>query len=100
MTSPGFARPEGPKAGTIATEFTAVAYPNPFAESFAINVKTSMESPINVKVYDMTGRLLESREVAVSDAETLAIGERYPSGVYNVIVTQGDEAKTLRVIKR
>ena len=55
ITSPGFARPEGPKAGTIATEFTAVAYPNPFAESFAINVKTSMESPINVKVYEMTG---------------------------------------------
>ena len=100
ITSPGFARPEGPKAGTIAAEFTAVAYPNPFAESFAVNVKTSMESPINVKVYDMTGRLLESREVLVSEVETMTVGERYPSGVYNVIVSQGDQARTLRVVKR
>ncbi|RAR69279.1 hypothetical protein CLV55_101565, partial [Flavobacterium aciduliphilum] len=30
----------------------------------------------------------------------LQLGERYPSGVYNVIVTQGENTKTLRVIKR
>jgi hypothetical protein len=30
----------------------------------------------------------------------LQIGDRYPSGVYNVIVTQGSEVKTLRVVKR
>jgi hypothetical protein len=28
------------------------------------------------------------------------VGNSYPSGVYNVIVTQGEEMKTLRVIKR
>jgi hypothetical protein len=80
--------------------FDAVAFPNPFAENFNIDVTTSIDENINVKVYDMTGRLLETREVKVSEIESLHVGDRYPSGVYNVIVTQGDNVKTLRVIKR
>jgi hypothetical protein len=28
------------------------------------------------------------------------IGDRYPSGVYNVVITQGQEVKTLRVVKK
>jgi hypothetical protein len=51
-------------------------------------------------MYDMTGRLLETREVAPSEVKALQLGDRYPSGVYNVIVTQGENVKTLRVIKR
>jgi hypothetical protein len=30
----------------------------------------------------------------------LAIGDQYPSGVYNVVVTQDEEVRTLRVVKR
>jgi hypothetical protein len=82
------------------TPFNAVAYPNPFADGFAINVTTTTDELVGVKVYDMTGRLLESRNHDLGQMETLQIGQRYPSGVYNVIVTQGTEVKTLRVIKR
>jgi hypothetical protein len=28
------------------------------------------------------------------------VGSSYPAGIYNVIVTQGEEMKTLRVIKK
>jgi hypothetical protein len=48
----------------------------------------------------MMGKLLEVREVTVTDIETQKLGDRYPSGVYNINVTQGDTVKTLRVIKR
>jgi hypothetical protein len=48
----------------------------------------------------MTGRLLEVRNVEVTEMESQEIGARYPSGVYNVIVTQGADVKTLRVVKR
>ena len=48
----------------------------------------------------MTGRLIEKREVRASDIVEQQIGDHYPSGVYNVVVTQGEEVKTLRVIKR
>jgi hypothetical protein len=48
----------------------------------------------------MTGRLIERRDVRPSDMVEQQIGDRYPSGVYNVVVTQGEEVKTVRVIKR
>ena len=48
----------------------------------------------------MVGRMLEQREISVSDIETTTIGERYPSGVYNVVVAQGEDVQTVRVVKR
>ncbi len=101
ITSPGFARPDAPKVDAISkTAFAAVAYPNPFAENFMIDLKTSSEAQVNIKVYDMTGRILDVRTVNASEMETQQIGASYPAGVYNVIVNQGAEVKTLRVVKR
>ena len=84
----------------IASEFNAVAYPNPYSENFNLSLTTSSEDKVGIVVYDMTGRLIERREVRPSDVVEQRIGDRYPSGVYNVVVTQGEEVKTLRVIKR
>jgi hypothetical protein len=84
----------------VKADFTAVAYPNPFADNFSIDVRTAAESMVNVKVYDMTGRLLESHNVSVAAMQSFTVGDRYPSGVYNVIVSQDENVRTLRVIKR
>ncbi|UPT71070.1 MAG: T9SS type A sorting domain-containing protein [Flavobacterium sp. JAD_PAG50586_2] len=83
-----------------ANPFTAIAYPNPFAENFMIDITTSKEENISIKVYDMIGRLIEQRESTVNDLETSTLGNNYPSGVYNIIVSQRSEIKSLRVIKR
>jgi hypothetical protein len=48
----------------------------------------------------MVGRLVEQRAVRTSDLETTTIGERYPSGVYNVVVSQDSNVETVRVLKR
>ena len=85
---------------TISNEFKAIAYPNPFAENFMFNVKTTSDASIQIKVYDMLGKQIESRNVEVTDVENLQIGANYPSGVYNVIVSQEENTKTVRVIKR
>jgi hypothetical protein len=87
-------------ARTVEVPFTAVAYPNPFANSFLLDVKTSNNTPVSITVYDMLGRLVEQQQANVTELETTTIGERYPSGVYNVIVTQADETRTVRVVKR
>jgi len=81
-------------------EFKAVAYPNPFENSFAIDLKTSSTSPVSIAIYDMTGRLLETNEYNADSFAKQTIGERYPAGVYNVIVTQGDSSQTVRVVKK
>ena len=80
--------------------FKAIASPNPFAEDFKLEVKTSNESAIQIRVYDMLGKQIENKNVAVSEIENLIIGANYNSGVYNVIVSQGENTQTLRVIKR
>ncbi len=80
--------------------FKATAYPNPFANNFMLDVKTASQSNVNVKVYDMVGRLIEQRDVRVSDMENTTIGTQYPSGVYNVVVSQEDSVQTVRVVKR
>ena len=86
---------------TIVKEsFEASAYPNPFANNFMIDVKTSSQSVVNLKVYDMLGRMIEQRNVTMSDIWSTTIGDRYPSGVYNVVVSQEDSLQTVRVVKR
>ncbi len=79
---------------TITEKFSAVAYPNPATEGF--RVKSSNGKSFGVQVYDMLGRSIEQRQMS-SDAQ---IGSNYAKGIYNVIVNQGANVKTLRVIKK
>ncbi|MEI7509701.1 MAG: T9SS type A sorting domain-containing protein, partial [Flavobacterium sp.] len=94
------ARTEVKEVSAPVAAFSAIAYPSPFTENFTLNVTTPSEDKVQVMVYDMIGKLVDQREVSPTDAATLEIGDRFPSGVYNVIITQGDNTKTLRVIKR
>ena len=84
----------------VSAPFSVKAYPNPSSDVFNFSLTTSSQEKVSVKVYDMTGKLVDSREVAPNEVSELQVGDRYPSGVYNMIVTQGDNTKTLRVIKR
>ncbi|WP_187661341.1 T9SS type A sorting domain-containing protein, partial [Flavobacterium buctense] len=74
----------------VAAGFEAKAYPNPFANNFLLDLTTESASPVSIKVYDMVGRLVDSRESKASNLNSLAIGDQYPSGVYNVVVTQDE----------
>jgi hypothetical protein len=84
----------------VKTPMVAKAYPNPFSETFNLDLTTSSVEKVGVAIYDMTGKLIEQREVNADEVSGLQIGDRFSSGVYNVIVSQGSEVKTLRVIKR
>ncbi len=85
---------------TTIVPFTAVAYPNPFSHSFLLDVKSSNTSNVAIAVYDMLGRLIQEKQANINELETTTIGSNYPSGVYNVIVTQDGETKAVRVVKR
>ncbi|WP_181456980.1 hypothetical protein, partial [Flavobacterium lacus] len=65
IITPGTGRPDAVSRmdETNVNEFKAIAFPNPFANSFAIDVKTSNTEPVSLTVYDMAGRLLEVKEV-------------------------------------
>ena len=80
--------------------FNAVAYPNPYAEDFHLDVQTLSESTIQIKVYDMLGKLIENRNIETSNIQNVSIGSNYPTGIYTINVSQGANNHTLRIIKR
>ena len=80
--------------------FSVVGYPNPYDYQFSFRMESSSDAPVSIKVYDMIGKLIESREVNAVDMPVQTLGERYTSGVYNVVVTQEQHVKTFRMIKR
>ena len=80
--------------------FDVIASPNPYTENFNLSLSTSSEENVGIIVYDMIGRLIEQRNVRPSEVDALQIGNNYPSGVYNIVVNQGTEVKTLRVVKQ
>ncbi len=84
----------------VVAPFAVIAYPNPFTDNFSLDVTTSLEDKIEMKVYDMIGKLIETRFIEVSEIANQEVGNNYAAGVYNIVVTQGAELKTLRVIKR
>jgi len=102
ITAPGGSAPEIPstKDADDVSGFNAVAYPNPFANGFNLDIATSISDNVNVKVYDMLGKLIDVREVSATDLKEQELGNSYSAGVYNIIVTQGENLKTVRVIKR
>jgi sugar lactone lactonase YvrE len=83
-----------------SSKLTAVSYPNPYIENFNLTVSSANDSKIIISVYDMMGKLMEQRETSMTEVGDLKVGERYPTGIYNVVIAQGEEVKTLRVIKR
>jgi hypothetical protein len=61
---------------------------------------TQSDENVSIAVYDMAGKLLENLTVQPSELESLQIGRDLSTGVYNVMVTQGREAKVVRLMKR
>ena len=80
------------------SKFEATAYPNPFHSNFTLKLEPSDEIT-TVKVFDMLGRLVESKRTNNTDRE-VNLGANFPTGVYSVIVSRGDQIKTVRVVKR
>ncbi|MGV8995255.1 MAG: T9SS type A sorting domain-containing protein [Flavobacterium sp.] len=85
----------------MAAEALAIsAYPNPFSEVFSLNIARGTEGLVDVQVYDMVGKLLESKSVYANEISSLQLGSRFPAGIYNVVITHEQNVQTLRVIKR
>jgi hypothetical protein len=96
ITSPAIPRTDG----NAELDFAANVFPNPYTDQFNLLVNTDSNERISYKVYDMLGKLIESDEFEYTALETKEFGRNYPAGVYNIIVSQGEERKTLRIIKR
>jgi type IX secretion system substrate protein len=74
------------------------AAPNPFNSSFKLSIESWRNGPVNIKVYDIYGRIVESK-VQIPTNGIIQLGSNYQPGSYVVEVTQGTLRQTLSVIK-
>lgn len=93
-----------PTRAAAPTGFAAQAQPVPFgAAGFSLALQVTRPQPsASVAVYDLTGRLLVQRTLAVpSGSSTVALPEtgQLAAGVYVVRLTLGTETQVLRVTR-
>ena len=83
-----------------ASSNIATAFPNPFSNTFQLNLTTLSNEMVQVSVYDMLGKLIEDFNVESNGINSFFFGEKYATGFYNVKVSQGDKTQVIRMIKQ
>jgi hypothetical protein len=74
-----------------------IASPNPFVSEFGLIIENNV-SPIQLKVNDLLGRHVESRQVILTNG-TLRLGAAWKPGVYVVHVFEGKTQTTFKLVK-
>jgi len=81
---------------SINLELTA--YPNPTTNYLTLNVGKAELSTLNFQLYDISGKLIESRKI-ISSTETIGMAN-LPSATYFLKVSNNNnEVKTFKIIK-
>ena len=75
-------------------------YPNPYNESFKVAFSSDDESKVQVLIYDASGRLVSQKETTSASLENQEFGQGLSTGVYTVLIQQGERVETLRVVKQ
>ena len=84
----------------VDSEFKVTTFPNPFETEFNINLTRESLDPIELKIYDMLGRLIENHQVKSSEINSMRIGTTYPSGFFTVLIKQGQQERNVKVLKK
>jgi hypothetical protein len=76
------------------------AFPNPTSSQFFVNIQSNNSvDPIQLHVFDLYGRTLESRQ-QVAAGSSVQLGSNYKAGIYFIEVMQGDQKQQLKLIKQ
>jgi hypothetical protein len=77
-------------------QLVATVYPNPSASVFKILVQSSNEEMIQVRVYDVQGRLITAIS---SPNKTIQFGNEIQKGIYFAQIKQGQQTVVVKLIK-
>jgi hypothetical protein len=72
---------------------------NPFEGSFKLAIENEISSNLEVQILNSAGLLLSTRSLRIEDLRDTQFGEDLTPGVYLVLVKQGSNRQTLRMIK-
>jgi len=72
---------------------------NPFEGSFKLSIENEISSNLEVQILNSAGVLISTRSLRIEDLRDAQFGEDLTPGVYLVLVKQGNNRQTLRMIK-
>jgi hypothetical protein len=75
-----------------------VIMPNPTTSYFTVNLTTESAESMNLRVFDITGRTILTRN-NLSGTQALRLGEQFKPGVYFVELRQGEISRQLKLVK-
>ena len=79
--------------------FKVRAFPNPSSNIFTLDVQSSSNEPIEVKVFDLTGHMVYYHKGSLKQ-EHHKFGQMLTNGTYITEVIQGTNRKTITLIKK
>jgi hypothetical protein len=80
-------------------ELTCSVFPNPASEYVILKVTGKTASDLSYKLYDATGKLLESK--TITNEETVIIMKHHVSAIYYLFVMSDDkEIKVFKILKK
>jgi hypothetical protein len=100
----GLAKTGNESSGEIFSEVTGsgevdlIVYPNPSSSVFSFKLETESEAPVNIRLYDMSGRVVYELTGA-SAKEAITIGEQIGVGMFMAEVKQGEFYKVVKITK-
>lgn len=74
------------------------AYPNPTTDYLTLNVGNFELSTLNFQLYDISGKLIESRKI-ISSTETIAMGNLSSATYFLKVSNNNNEVKSFKIIK-
>ena len=84
-------------SNTISLE--ALVYPNPSTSNFKLLYNAISTDVVVTTVFDVSGRVIETKTLNYNEVENFEFGTAYNSGIYLVQIKQGQATKTVKIIK-
>jgi hypothetical protein len=75
-------------------------FPNPFQDGFSIKLDLDTDEKIEIRVFDISGKVIESLDVEGKKLSNLTFGSNFKAGMYHVSVKNGDKISLFKVVKQ
>ncbi|MCI4441921.1 MAG: T9SS type A sorting domain-containing protein, partial [Lentimicrobium sp.] len=78
--------------------FASKVWPNPSTNSFNLEVQSTSDEKVVLTVFDINGRLLSN--LNANSNQTTSFGKDLKAGTYLILVRQGNNSNTIKVVKQ
>ncbi len=77
-----------------------IASPNTFEKSITFEVITAEQTTIKVQIFDLLGKLVEQGDFSVESIKDHLFGTQLSTGIYQAVITQGNQRDVQKIIKK